>query len=521
MLQQRRFWPGLSVVVASLLILAGFRVGAAQTPVQTVDWDLPIRIPSPEDSSSWFPDLAVDRRGNVHVIWSETQTAQEGMGESVYYSTWNGSRWTQYVDIVAPSPDIRRTSMAIDAQDTVHLLYGGTQPGQVYRLSYKKAPAGLAYSSANWSEPQYLNDRGETYMSDVAVYGSTLHILYDDSGAPGGSCSGCADIYYRYSTDLGTTWSVPTSLYPTLSGSARPHLFVDQNGGVYASWDEGWDRLTGKGLSESGLMVSSKDGGVTWSDPISVTYPNSTNVQLTVAANGDSGVMLLWRTRDVNYPGIYYMWSGDGGASWSQPEALPNFLAVPFVSLYDAYDMAADSAGHIHLLAAGYPLANERASTPGAAQGAAGLYHFEWDGARWYPANLVYRGGWLPEYPRIVIEQGNELHATWALRRNAADDLTPHQIMYAHGRSASPRLELNAPGQVGASTDEGTNGVTAPLSPTQAMKAEPSPTWEPATPASSGRLSTEMDDYLLILASLVPVVALIVGVAVAFRKRKR
>ena len=35
-------------------------------------WNLVTQIPSPFESNSWFPDLAVDREGRVHVVWCET-----------------------------------------------------------------------------------------------------------------------------------------------------------------------------------------------------------------------------------------------------------------------------------------------------------------------------------------------------------------------------------------------------------------------------------------------------------------
>ncbi len=528
-----------SILFALIMALVGFYPGMAQIPIKSVAWDPPIRIPSPEETNSWFPDLAVDSRGNVHVVWSESPTQAQvqtlatpnAAGESVYYSTWNGSSWTQYIDIVAPSPVIRRTSISIDGRDTLHLLYGGSDSGQDLRLGYKSAPANQAYSSANWSQPIYLNDAGQSYMSDMAIHQNTIHILYEDTGALGGVCSGCADIYYRSSPDLGQTWSNPISLDPTPVGSSQPHIFVDKNNVVYAGWDEGFDRLSGRGVSQSGVLIYSIDGGNSWSDPLTVTYPNSTNVQFTVAANGDGGVMALWRTRDPAYPGIYYMWSTDGGANWSLPEALPNFQASSFTDPNDGYDMAVDSAGHIHLLASGYQIGSDRVTTTPTGQlGAPGLYEFEWDGKNWYPPNLLYRGGWLPENPRLLIDHGNQIYATWYLRQytppNAAAVPTaavvaPYQIMFAHGQSSSPQTEpapLPALQPTSTQTNSGVVALGSPLPPTSTP--HPTATWTAATPASAAGLYSEWNNYGSLLLSLAPVAALLIGVAIVVRKRK-
>ncbi len=513
-----RFRLSISIAFAIIILLASSQVGTAQIPIRSVTWDQPMRVPSPDTSNSWFPDLAVDSQGNVHVVWSESQAATDQLLESVYYSTWNGNSWTQYNDIVAPSPDIRRTSLAIDGRDTLHLLYGGSDSAENNRLAYKHAPAGQAYSSARWSEPEYLNDRGQSYMGVMAVAQETIHLLYEDTGEFNGACPGCADIYYRSSPDLGQTWSIPVSLDPTPVGSARPHLFVDQNQVIYASWDEGFDPLSRKGEPHSGEFVYSTDGGDNWSNPLSVTYPNSTNLQLTVAANGNGGVMLVWRTADPTFPGVYYMWSTDGGANWSLPETLPNFQAVPFSDPNDAYDMAVDSAGHIHLLASGYMMGSEQPGAPTPQAGASGLYQFEWDGQNWYPPNLLYRGGWLPEYPKLVIDHGNQLHAVWYLRQGG-NSAVPYQIMYAHGVSSSPRTEPQPlptlpPADVGTSS-----GAAAPLRPSATPELAPTATWVASTPASAASLYSEWGNYGLILLSILPVVGLIIGVAIIARKR--
>ncbi len=520
---------GLSILFGIMMALASFQPGLAQIPIQSVTWDPPMRIPSPDATNSWFPDLAVDSQRTVHVVWSQspiqttkqTQATPNPAGESVYYSKWNGSNWSQYVDIVAPSPVIRRSVIAIDGHDTLHLLYGGSDPGQDLRLGYSSAPADKAYSAANWSQPVYLNDVGQSYMSDMAIHQNTIHILYEDTGQLGGVCSGCADIFYRSSPDLGQTWSAPISLDPTPAGSSDPNIFVDQNNVVYASWDEGYDQLSGKGLSQSGVLMYSLDGGNTWSDPMSVTYPNSTNVQFTMAANGLGVVMAVWRTRDPAFPGIYYMWSADGGAHWSLPETLPNFQAPAFTDPYDGYAMAVDSAGHLHLLASGYLIGSDRSTvTPTQQVGAPGLYEFEFDGKNWYPPTLMYRGGLLPERPRLVINQGNQLYATWYVRQNDVNSTTPYQIMYDHGVASSARTApapLSALQPTGTAVSSNEIVLNNPLPAT--LTPGPTPNWPATTPVSASGVFSEWKDYRLLLISLVPVTLLLVGVGIVARKR--
>ncbi len=75
-----------------------------------------------------------------------------------------------------------------------------------------------------------------------------------------------------------------------------------------------------------------------------VSYPNNTNLQLTVGADGKGGIMLVWRTASSEFPGIYWMWSTDYGESWSSPQTLPEIVSRNIDNPFDVYDMATDSA---------------------------------------------------------------------------------------------------------------------------------------------------------------------------------
>jgi hypothetical protein len=527
-------WFGCKRVVRILLFLACLlipvfglsAVSFAQQAAQGVVWDLPMRIPSPEETSSWFPDLAVDGEGRVHVVWNETN--HQAMGhpkpgdyiERVYYSMWDGQQWSQANDIVPPQVDIIRNAIAVDGYDMLHLVFGWQ------KLYYKQTQANAALSAANWSSPRLVNGRGSTYMSDIAVYQDTLHIVYDDAGAEEGECPNCADIFYRHSTDRGLTWSAPVALLPTGTGSSRAQIEIDKKGVVYLAWDEGWDRFTGQGDPQYGVYMYSLDSGNTWSSPASVSYPNSTNAQLSVGADGQGGVMLVWRTISAQYPGIYYMWSKDYGTSWFPPQMLPDIVARRWETPFDVYDMATDSAGHIHLLVVGY-LSTESVA-PDIDQGPPGLYHFEWDGKSWSLPSRVYEGGWYPEYPHMVIDRGNQLHTTWFIREDPWNTVPPYQIWYAHGQSQAP-AETPVMGPTITPTHEPEVVVTPKSTPTSVptLPPTPTPTLDPGLtqgsvpPGITESIYTETDDLVLLVKSLIPAALVIAVVVIGVRAWRR
>ena len=466
-----------------------------------------MRVPSPEETSSWFPDLVVDRIGRVHVVWCETdhramanlKIRDDALPEAVYYSTWDGNQWAQPNDIVPPQKDIIRTAIAVDDYNMLHLLFDFSPP---FGLYYKQAHADLALSAAAWTPPRLVNSRGGTYMSDVGIFEDTLHIVYDDRGADEGECPLCADIYYRRSTDRGLTWSVPLSLFATGTGSSRAQMEVDKTGTLHVARDEGWDRLSGRGDPEYGIYTFSVDGGNTWADPTIVQYPDSNNVQLSVGSDGQGGVMLVWRTTQRQDPSIYYMWSADQGESWSSPGTLPNIIARPWDVPFDMYDMATDSMGYIHLLVVGREFQDSDALL--------GVYHLIWDGAAWSRPTRIYAAeGMYPEYPKIVVYGGNQFHGIWFTREGSVwDNQASRLVWYSSGQSSAPHQPATPV------------PTFTPLPPTATPNPTPTVTPYP-TLSSTGTglpdgLRTDKDDAFRLAIALSPIV-LIVLVAMVVR----
>jgi hypothetical protein len=523
----------LLAVALSIPLLGLVSAVPAQQARGTVRWEAPLRVPSPESTSSWFPDLAVDREGRVHVVWCETAREAEDeplLEESVYYAAWAGAQWSPANDLVPPDRDITRNAIAVDDRDVLHLLFNHAAgpADSLAGLYYKQAAADEAFSAAAWTSPRLVNGRGFTYMSDLAVDGDTLHVVYDDMGAAEGECPGCADVYYRRSADRGATWSAPLNLVPTSSGSGRAQIEMDDGGTIHVAWDEGWDRLTGRGEPRCGLYTSSADGGITWAAPTVITQPvvalsatppptpttdvaacaGSANAQLSVGSDGQGGVMLVWRTTSPEYPGIYYTWSADRGESWSPPRTIPRVVARRWGHPFDAYDMASDGDGRIHLLAVAHLSAVQE--TPPAGE-TPGLYHLEWYGSSWSRPAPIQEADWYPEYPHLVVERGNRFHATWFVRLELWERVSPYQVWYARGESGAAE-ETPVPWPTSTPSPVPTSGAavvtrTATLYPTIA----------PGAAAPPEGLYTDVDDAGRMLIALLPTVALILLIVIARR----
>jgi hypothetical protein len=493
----------ISLILLGILALASWE--AEGISAQTGVWTDPVNI-SHNPTGSWFPDLAVDSLGNVHVIWCETTDLEDGTAkEELYYSMWDGQTWSTPNDIVPPSHLIVRNAITTDAFDNLHLLFGGAACYIDLTICYMQAPYHSGWSATSWSSPRLMSVNGNSYMSDIAIDSKgVIHAIFDDRGPPlSDTRPGYADIFYRRSSDSGRTWSYPVNLSRSPTGSSRLQIEIDRNDVIYVVWDEGWDRLTGQGEPVFSTYTSSLDGGESWSSPTSFSYPEGTNAQLSVGSDGQGGVVVVWRA--TSRPEIFYAWSSDSGASWSPPMVIPHIFARPWTIPFDMYDMATDSGGHIHLVVVGRLSPEEDRL---------GVYHLEWDGKSWSPPTAIYRGAGFPEYPKLVISEGNKLHTAWFVRENQWEGGN-HEIWYSRGQSASP-AQTPVPPPTSTPTPTATPAATA--TPT----ATPYPTLASGGTALPDGLYTESDELLQLLIGLAPVLILVMAIfAIRFGWRRR
>jgi hypothetical protein len=179
--------------------------------------------------------------------------------------------------------------------------------------------------------------------------------------------------------------------------------------------------------------------------------------------------------------------------------------------------MATDSAGHIHLLVVGHLSIERDDEKP------PGLYHFEWNGSDWSSPGPVYQVDWYPEYPQIVIDRGNQLHATWFTRKQPyEDEITPYKIWYAHGQSQAPAEQpVTLPTATPIPVPEVTPTPTSTPTPTPTPTLDPDLTQVSIASGATETIYTETDDLLLLAKSLLPVVFMIVVVIFGIRLQRR
>jgi BNR repeat-like domain len=203
---------------------------------------------------------------------------------------------------------------------------------------------------------------------------------------------GNAELYYKKSTNGGTTWSASQRLTWNSGDSTKPVLAVDPSGNPHVVWQD----LT-PGIPEI-YYTRSTDGGTTWSANQRLTWNSGYSNVPSIAVDSSGNPHVVWHDNTPGNYEIYYRKSQDGGATWLAAQRLSWTTGNSYTP-----DLAADSSGKLHLVWGDW--------TPGRME----LYYKKSTngGATW---STVKRLTWNPgdsSYPKIALGSAGLVHLVW------------------------------------------------------------------------------------------------------------
>jgi len=253
-----------------------------------------------DPARSLYPTIAVSGP-KVHVAWSEDR---DGNYE-IYYkrSTDEGGTW---------SPDTRLTyavnngwfSSLAAVGDDVHVVWWDYRDRD-HEVYYKRSTDG----GETWSPDTRLTFAPhDSWYPSISASGATVHAAWWDNR------DGNYEIYYKRSTDNGFSWGPDVRLTSDSGWSSTPCI-ASSGDRVYLAWED--DR---NGAGEIYYKFSTDDGA-TWSPDARLTFDPGWSVMPSIWASG-AKVHLVWDDdRDGNEE-IYYRCSSDSGLTWSGEERL-------------------------------------------------------------------------------------------------------------------------------------------------------------------------------------------------------
>jgi BNR repeat-like domain len=249
---------------------------------------------------SWTPAIALDDAGNPYVVWYDYTAGNS----EIYFkkSSDGGATWTTSKRLTYNAGWSFCPGIAVDSSGRLHVVWYDNTTGN-YEIYYRKSTDG----GTSWTMSRQLtNNAGLSGSPRIAAYSSSsLHLVWSDS------TPGVNEIYYKKSTDGGASWTAGKRLTWTSGWSYAPDIAVDSSGNPHIVW---YDDTPG---NDEIYYKKSANGGATWSSDRRLTWNSGKSRNPSIAIGSPDEIHVVW---DDNTPGnyeIYYKGSFDGGAKWT------------------------------------------------------------------------------------------------------------------------------------------------------------------------------------------------------------
>ncbi len=259
------------------------------------NWEAETRLTN-DAIYSGYPSIALVGQ-TIHLAYFSS----ENDDDNIHYmrSTDAGVTWGADTELTN-NPVMQQIPAVAATASTVHIIYHDERHGN-WEIYYLRSTDG----GNTWDpEMRLTDDSGWSNNAGIVVRGQYVHVVWSDDRASVTDF----DIYYKYSSDNGSTWSADIRLTftynsggPSLDRSGQ-NLFI-----VFQSERDG---------NTENFFKRSTDNGATWEPDVQLTNDPALR-QVPAIAAGGSNVHLVWQDyRSSLLPEIYYKRSTDAGVTW-------------------------------------------------------------------------------------------------------------------------------------------------------------------------------------------------------------
>ena len=238
---------------------------------------------------SWNPAITADSSNALHVVWNENTPGNS----EIYYrgSAAGGSSWSAVKRLTWNPAVSFFPRLVIDLSNNIHVVWMDTTPGN-YGVYYKRSMDG----GVTWAIAKRLTwTSGDSYYPIIAVDSSgNLHLVWS------GNEWGNFEIYYRKSRDAGSTWTVARQITWNLGNSLPTAIAADSSGNPCVVWQ---DNTPG---NDEIYYKRSTDGGTTWSAAQRLTWNSGSSGRPAIAIDSSKAIHIVWADPTPGNDEIYY-----------------------------------------------------------------------------------------------------------------------------------------------------------------------------------------------------------------------
>jgi hypothetical protein len=332
------------------------------------------------------------------------------IGLLLMFQHLNAQTWESAKRLTWTSGGSFNPAIALDSANNIHLVWHDDTPGN-NEIYYKKSTDG----GTTWTTKRLTWNWTGSHGADLLIDSSDNIYVSWYNYTPGP-----AEIYYTKSTNGGITWKTKRLTW-NIGESVFPHMATDSSDNIHIVW---YDNSPG---NYEVYYRKSTNGGSTWTTK-RLTWNAGDSSSPTIEVDSSDSIHVVWHDETPGNNEIFYKKSTDSGTTWTTKRLTwnPGHSYIPTISI--------DSSDNIHFVWYDFASSNyeiyHKKSTDG--------------GTSWITKRVTWNPG-NSYYPDIGIDLGNNIHVSWF-------DSTPpgnYEVYYSRSTDAgatwtSKRLTWNS-----------------------------------------------------------------------------
>lgn len=395
-------------------------------------WSQPFNVSNVADTS-WRPDIAVDSSGTPFLVW-EQMTRSTG-NRDIYFSRFDPSSfsWTNPINIGDPSIDQAGPKIAIDSNDTVHVVW------EEATANFNQDIMHRSFDGSAWSAPLNLS----------------ASALFSAQPALGTNSSG--EVAVAWQEPVGVDTGIAFRAQSNGVFGATEMVFQDPNPVsepcVSALPGSDWVvAFTANDLAGQGVFIATRSSG-SFSTPTRISKNQAAGEKADVIrGTGSKALCMAWREVDSNGDSDIFTASFDGQV-WSPAENVSKTTGI-------SVDASLALLGH------GEPIVvyNDRLS------GAFRIYESHIDPSGWEASRPMMVTPTALSGAELAVDQQGGTHAVWDAEAGGNIEIfysyndgvswsAPENISRSAGRSTKARIAVAADSSVHVLFEENDNGT--------------------------------------------------------------
>lgn len=244
--------------------------------------------------------LKKDSSGGLHFFWASKNTGNYEIFHKK--SSDYGSTWSVNNRLTWNSGNSHSPTAAVDSINTIYTFWCDDMTGN-YELYFKNSTD----QGTSWSQIKRLTWTAGRSLNPAVSFQApnTLHLVWCEV------LEDRSEIYYKRSLNGGISWSSIHRLTWTSSYSELPSLAVDSSGRVHVIWQ---DCASGNGEI---YYKKSSDSGVSWNSTRRLTWNPGDSGSPSLCIDSADHIYIGWDDMSPGNHEIFFKKSTDNGATWT------------------------------------------------------------------------------------------------------------------------------------------------------------------------------------------------------------